>query len=171
MTSKALPLEGMGHLGHPPIFPTGSARICGAHIFIPSSLLPLHFTLPPPGHLSRPSMPWRLAHAYRHAHRNFAAVQMIDLHIPTTDGRELRLTRYKITNNLTAPDLALLLDKLNSSCPPNRSPHQRRSDRPAIPTCMKTFEGPLESGSITLSFATSPIGPDRQRGPFLALLP
>jgi hypothetical protein len=38
----------------------------------------------------------------------FAAVQMIDLHVPTTDGRELLLTRY------TEPEaeLKLLLDKL-----------------------------------------------------------
>jgi hypothetical protein len=38
----------------------------------------------------------------------FAAVQMIDLHVPTTDGRELLLTRY----TEPASELSLLLDKL-----------------------------------------------------------
>jgi hypothetical protein len=43
----------------------------------------------------------------------FAAMQMIDVHVPTTDGRELRLTRY------TEPDaeLRLLLDKLKLALP------------------------------------------------------
>jgi hypothetical protein len=36
------------------------------------------------------------------------AVQMIDLHVPTTDGRELLLTRY----TEPASELSLLLDKL-----------------------------------------------------------
>src|SRR6185295_16700011 len=44
----------------------------------------------------------------RSAIEKFAAVQMIDLHIPTTDGRELLLTRYTEPE----PELALLLDKL-----------------------------------------------------------
>jgi hypothetical protein len=35
----------------------------------------------------------------------FAAVQMIDVHLPTTDGRELVLTLYE-------PELDLLLNKL-----------------------------------------------------------
>jgi hypothetical protein len=45
----------------------------------------------------------------------FAVMQMIDVHLPTTDGRELVLTRY------TEPEaeLSLLLKKLNWSCPPN----------------------------------------------------
>ena len=43
----------------------------------------------------------------------FAAVQMLDVHIPTTDGRELVLTRY------TEPEreLKLLLDRLNLELP------------------------------------------------------
>jgi hypothetical protein len=41
----------------------------------------------------------------------FAAVQMIDVHIPTTGGRELQLTRY------TQPELTLLLNRLNRDLP------------------------------------------------------
>jgi len=74
---------------------------------------------------------------------------MIDLHIPTTDGRELLLTRYNRTRN---PKLALLLDKLKFVLPAQPKPkNQRRSDRPAIPRVVKTFEGPLErSQSLSL---------------------
>jgi hypothetical protein len=48
----------------------------------------------------------------------FAAMQMIDVHVPTTDGRELRLTRY------TEPDaeLRLLLDKLKLALPGQSPP-------------------------------------------------
>ena len=48
----------------------------------------------------------------------FAAVQMLDVHIPTTDGRELILTRY------TEPEreLKLLLDRLNFELPTQPPP-------------------------------------------------
>lgn len=45
----------------------------------------------------------------------FAAVQMIDLHVPTSDGRELLLTRY--TEPEPEPELKLLLDKLKLKLP------------------------------------------------------
>jgi hypothetical protein len=48
----------------------------------------------------------------------FAAVQMIDVHIPTTDGRELQLTRY----TQPEPDLLLLLDRLKISLPDQPPP-------------------------------------------------
>jgi hypothetical protein len=38
----------------------------------------------------------------------FSAIQMIDVHVPTTDGRELVLTRQTEPQ----PELRLLLDKL-----------------------------------------------------------
>jgi hypothetical protein len=41
----------------------------------------------------------------------FAAMQMIDVQIPTADGRELLLTRH------TEPELRLLLDKLKLELP------------------------------------------------------
>ena len=48
----------------------------------------------------------------------FSAVQMIDVHVPTTDGRELVLTRY------TQPEreLALLLEKLRITLPAQPPP-------------------------------------------------
>src|SRR5271165_6478160 len=48
----------------------------------------------------------------------FSAVQMIDVHIPTTDGREIQFTRH------TEPqaELRLLLDKLKLELPPQPSP-------------------------------------------------
>ena len=43
----------------------------------------------------------------------FAAMQMIDVHLPTTDGRELVLTRYTEPE----PELSLLLNKLKLELP------------------------------------------------------
>ena len=48
----------------------------------------------------------------------FAAVQMIDVHIPTTDGRELRLTRY----TQPEPELKLLLERLRLDLPAQPPP-------------------------------------------------
>ena len=48
----------------------------------------------------------------------FAAVQMIDVHLPTTDGRELLLTRYTEPE----PELKLLLNKLKLDLPAQPPP-------------------------------------------------
>jgi hypothetical protein len=48
----------------------------------------------------------------------FAAVQMIDVQIPTTDGRELQLTRY----TQPEPDLTLLLQQLKLELPEQAPP-------------------------------------------------
>jgi hypothetical protein len=48
----------------------------------------------------------------------FAAVQMIDVYLPTTDGRELSLTRY----TQPEPELKLLLDKLKLTLPTQAPP-------------------------------------------------
>ena len=48
----------------------------------------------------------------------FAAVQMIDVHLPTTDGRELLLTRYTVPD----PELKLLLNKLKLDLPAQPPP-------------------------------------------------
>jgi hypothetical protein len=48
----------------------------------------------------------------------FAAVQMIDMHVPTTDGRELVLTRY----TQPEPELTMLLDKLKLEFPAQLPP-------------------------------------------------
>jgi hypothetical protein len=48
--------------------------------------------------------------------QKFAALQMIDIEIPTTDGRHITLTRY------TEPELRLLLQKLKLELPAQPSP-------------------------------------------------
>ena len=48
----------------------------------------------------------------------FAAVQMIDVHLPTTDGRELLLTRH----TQPEPELKLLLNKLKLDLPAQPPP-------------------------------------------------
>jgi hypothetical protein len=48
----------------------------------------------------------------------FAAVQMLDVHIPTTDGRELILTRH----TQPEPELTLLLQKLALELPAQPPP-------------------------------------------------
>jgi hypothetical protein len=48
----------------------------------------------------------------------FAAVQMIDVYVPTTDGRELSLTRY----TQPEPELKLLLEKLKLTLPAQPPP-------------------------------------------------
>jgi hypothetical protein len=58
----------------------------------------------------------------------FAAVQMIDVHLPTTDGRELVLTRYTEPE----PELSLLLEKLKLELP--AQPPPKITAVPAPPT-------------------------------------
>jgi hypothetical protein len=48
----------------------------------------------------------------------FAAVQMIDVHLPTTDGRQIILTR----TTQPEPELKLLLDKLKLQLPAQPPP-------------------------------------------------
>jgi hypothetical protein len=64
----------------------------------------------------------------------FAAVQMLDVHIPTTDGRELVLTRY----TQPEPELTLLLDKLALEFPAQTTTQDHRqpviSHRPVVQT-------------------------------------
>jgi hypothetical protein len=100
-----------GDLAIRPIFHQQQPRI-EAHIFIAFLAYCLHVTL------------GRRLHALasgltpRSVIDKFAAVQMIDLHVPTTDGRELLLTRYTEPE----PELALLLDKLKFVLPAQPEP-------------------------------------------------
>src|SRR3954471_328224 len=100
-----------GDLAIRPIFHQDAARI-EAHIFIAFLAYCLHVTLGRRLHALAPGL------TPRSAIEKFAAVQMIDLHIPTTDGRELLLTRYTEPE----PELALLLDKLKFVLPAQPSP-------------------------------------------------
>lgn len=100
-----------GDLSIRPVFHQKEKRI-EAHIFIAFLAYCLHVTL---GH--------RLKHlatglTTRSVMEKFCAVQMIDVHIPTTDGRELMLTRY------TQPEaeLKLLLERLKITLPPQPPP-------------------------------------------------
>jgi hypothetical protein len=66
----------------------------------------------------------------RSALEKFAAVPMIDVHVPTTDGRELLLTRY----TQPEPELKLLLDKLKLDLPAQPPPKITASQlSPAAP--------------------------------------
>jgi transposase len=100
-----------GDLAIRPIFHQDQARI-EAHIFIAFLAYCLHVTLDRRLHALAPGL------TPRSAIEKFAAVQMIDLHIPTTDGRELLLTRYTEPE----PELALLIDKLKFVLPAQPSP-------------------------------------------------
>ena len=59
----------------------------------------------------------------------FAAVQMIDVHLPTTDGRELVLTRHTEPE----PELSLLLKKLKLELPAQPPPRITAGPVPLIP--------------------------------------
>ena len=108
---KPAPAKAGGDLAIRPIFHQDAARI-EAHIFIAFLAYCLHVTLGRRLHALAPGL------TPRSAIEKFAAVQMIDLHIPTTDGRELLLTRYTEPE----PELALLLDKLKFVLPAQPEP-------------------------------------------------
>jgi hypothetical protein len=95
-----------GDLAIRPIFHQDETRI-EAHIFIAFLAYCLHVTLGRRLHALAPGL------TPRSAIEKFAAVQMIDLHVPTTDGRKLLLTRYTEPE----PELALLLHKLKAVVP------------------------------------------------------
>src|SRR5450631_647747 len=100
-----------GDLAVRPIFHQDQERI-EAHIFIAFLAYCLHVTLKRRLHALAPGL------TPRSVLDKFAAVQMIDVHVPTTDGRELLLTRY------TQPEaeLTLLLNKLKLELPTQPPP-------------------------------------------------
>jgi transposase len=100
-----------GDLAIRPVFHQVEPRI-EAHIFVAFLAYCLHVTLHRRLHALAPGL------TPRRVLDKFAAVQMIDVHVPTTDGRELVLTRY------TQPEreLTLLLDKLKLQLPPQPPP-------------------------------------------------
>lgn len=100
-----------GDLAIRPVFHQLEGRI-EAHIFIAFLAYCLHVTLGRRLHALAPGL------TPRSALEKFAAVQMIDLHVPTTDGRELILTRYTEPE----PELKLLLDKLRLVLPAQPQP-------------------------------------------------
>jgi hypothetical protein len=100
-----------GDLAIRPIFHQEEARI-EAHIFIAFLAYCLHVTLKRRLHALAPGL------TPRSVLEKFSAVQMIDVHVPTTDRRELMLTRY----TQPEPELSLLLDKLKLNLPAQPAP-------------------------------------------------
>jgi transposase len=114
-----------GDLAVRPIYHQLEHRI-EAHIFVAFLAYCLHVTLR------------KLARSYspglspRSILEQMKAIQMIDIHIPTTDGRQLKMCRY------TKADKAqqLLLSRLKLKLPPQPSPEISAE---ATATVMKTF--------------------------------
>jgi len=94
-----------------PIFHQDGQRI-EAHVFIAFLAYCLYVTL---GRQLKALAPGLTA---RSALEKFAAMQMVDVHIPTTDARELQLTRY----TQPEPELTLLLEQLNLTLPAQPPP-------------------------------------------------
>jgi hypothetical protein len=100
-----------GDLAIRPIYHQRIMRI-EEHIFISFLAYCLHVTL---GHRLKHLAPGLTT---RSVLAKFSAVQMIDVRIPTTCGRELLLTRY----TQPEPELQLLLERLRLSLPPQPPP-------------------------------------------------
>lgn len=83
-----------------------------AHIFIAFLAYSLHVTMKRQLHAHAPGL------TPRAVLEKFATMQMVDVHIPTTDGRELVLTRY----TQPEPEIRLLLDRLNLELPDQPPP-------------------------------------------------
>jgi hypothetical protein len=100
-----------GDLAIRPVFHQDERRI-EAHIFIAFLAYCLQITLQRRLHALAPGL------TVRSALEKFAAVQMIDVHLPTTDGRELLLTRY----TQPEPETQLLIRQLKLQLPDQPPP-------------------------------------------------
>lgn len=100
-----------GDLAIRPVFHQDEARI-EAHIFLAFLAYCLQITLTRRLHALAPGL------TARSALDKFAAVQMIDVHLPTTDGREIVLTRY----TQPEPELQILIRQLKLTLPSQPPP-------------------------------------------------
>ena len=100
-----------GDLAIRPVYHQDERRI-EAHIFVAFMAYCLYITLHRRLHTLAPGL------TARRALEKFAAVQMIDVHLPTSDGRELRLTRH----TQPEPDLQILIAQLKLALPPQPPP-------------------------------------------------
>ena len=100
-----------GDLAIRPVFHQEEHRI-EAHIFIAFLAYCVHVTLARQLKALAPGL------TPRAVLEKFATVQMIDVFVPTTDGRELSLTRY----TQPEPELKLLLEKLKLILPAQAPP-------------------------------------------------
>ena len=105
-----------------PVFHQKERRI-EAPIFIAFLAYCLYVTLQRRLHALAPGL------TARSALEKFAAVQMIDVHLPTTDGRELVLTRY----TQPEPELQLLINQLKLQLPPQPPPRITAAAHPSLP--------------------------------------
>lgn len=89
-----------------------------AHIFVSFIAYCLHVTLKHKAGIKAPGL------SPRALLEKFSNMQMVDVHLPTTNGRKLILSRY------TQPekDLQLLLHQLNLRLPEQPRPRIERSD-------------------------------------------
>ena len=113
-----------GDLAIRPVFHRDEKRI-EAYIFIAFLAYCLQITLTRRLHKLAPGLTARSALA------KLAAVQMIDVHLPTTDGREIILTR----TTEPEPDLRLLIDRMKlqlpAQPPPKKTPPPRSRPNPS----------------------------------------
>jgi hypothetical protein len=100
-----------GDLAIRPVFHQLEQRV-EAHIFIAFLAYCLHVTLGQQLKTLAPGL------TPRSVLEKFATMQMIDVYVPTTDGRQLSLTRY----TQPEPELKLLLDKLKLALPAQAPP-------------------------------------------------
>jgi transposase len=100
-----------GDLGLRPIFHQDMERI-EAHVFLAFLAYCLHVTLARRLRDLAPGL------TPRSVLEKLAAIQMLDVHLPTTDGREVILTRY----TQPEPDQRLLLEKLKLKLPEQPPP-------------------------------------------------
>jgi Transposase DDE domain len=111
-----------GDLAIRPIFHQEERRL-EAHIFIAFLAYCLQITLQRRLHALAPGL------TARSALEKFAAVQMIDVHLPTTDGRELLMTRY----TQPEPELQLLIQQLKLDLPQQPPPRIATARLPSRP--------------------------------------
>ena len=100
-----------GDLSIRPIFHQKERRI-EAHIFVSFLAYCVHITFKHQLKMHAPGL------TVRQALEKFAAIQLLDVHFPTTDGRELIFTRYTEPES----DQQLLLAKLGWILPPQAPP-------------------------------------------------
>jgi transposase len=117
-----------GDLALRPIYHQNEHRI-EAHIFVAFMAYALHVTLRNRLRNLAPGL------TPRSAIEKFSAVQMIDVHLPTTDGRTVIMSRY------TQPELELqiLLKQLRLSFPGQPPPRMMDKADPAARGVVKTF--------------------------------
>jgi len=109
-----------GDLSIRPIYHQSDQRI-EAHIFVAFLSYCLQVTLK---HLAKAKAPGLTP---RSILEKFSAIQMIDVHLPTTDNRRIILSRYTQPN----PEQSLLLHKLNLTLP-DQTPPRITADREIV---------------------------------------